>query len=102
MPACPSAVTLPLEANRRLPPHAAQYAVAPHEVMVERRADVAAEQDREQKADHAVAEEHALRERAVLRPDRRQLEQPEETDRRAVGRGGDQADDRLDDEQRIE
>src|SRR5262245_4864052 len=82
--------------------HAHKHAVAADEMMLQGGADMADQQHRQRDADHPVHPQKLLRQRPVLMPDRRQLEQAEHRDGRGRGGGGHPAEQALDDGQRVQ
>src|ERR1700738_144655 len=68
--------------------HAHKDTILAHEMMIKRRADMRGRQAGDENCQQSVHREKPIGERAVLGPDRRQLEQSEHDDRRAIGGGG--------------
>src|ERR1700722_8450755 len=81
--------------------HPYEDAVASHEMMIERGSNMNRGKCRNGGTHHLVNKKKLLREGAVLRPYRRQLEQAEHCDGRPVSGGGYPADERLHDQQRV-
>jgi hypothetical protein len=82
--------------------HAHEDAILAHEMMVERRTDMRGRKPGDGGTYQAVNEKQLFGQCAVLRPDRREIEQAENRYRRAISRSGDPTAERLHDQEGVE